>query len=79
MCIVLLYSKINQLEMHVSSSFRQAPSNVTDSFTVGIGQCGFDYSKRQYRLPVIGCRDLSVNLGALCMKSEEDNVLLVVD
>ena len=69
--------------MHVSSSFHKAPSNVTDSFTasfaVVIGQCGFDYSKRQDRLPVIGCRDLSVNLGALCMKSEEDDVLLVVD
>ena len=31
MSVVLLYSKSNQLEMHVSSSFRQAPNDVTDS------------------------------------------------
>ena len=31
MCVVLLYIQINQLEMHVSSSFHQAPNDVTDS------------------------------------------------
>ena len=30
MSIVLLNSKINQLETHISSSFHQAPNNVTE-------------------------------------------------
>ena len=31
MSIVLLYSKSNQLDMHVSSSFHQSPNDVTES------------------------------------------------
>ena len=31
MSIVLLYSKSNQLEMHVSSYFHQVPNDVTNS------------------------------------------------
>ena len=40
---------------------------------------GYQDQSKPYRLPVIGCRDLSVNLGALFMKSEEYSVLRVAD
>ena len=36
MSIVLLYSKSNQLEMHISSSIHQAPNDVTDSLQTAL-------------------------------------------